>query len=379
MNREAASEAFRGVFGGEPDVFTVAPGRINLIGEHTDYNDGFVFPAAIDRCLWVSARLSDGPTKLFSHKRGKAHLFEANEVMPGMQRDWARYVAGVAWVLQAKGTIPNIEAYVHSDIPIGSGVSSSAAVEMAFGVLYNHLAGLGLDNKALALIGQKAENQFVGVQTGIMDQMASAMGKEGKAMFLDTRSLDIVYASIPDDLNIVLCDTKTPRSLTSSAYNERRSQCEEAAGILGVKALRDATMELLELQKGQMSSVVYRRARHVISENMRCQAFAIALDTNQRDAMGQLMKESHESLRDDYEVSSPELNMMSEASWDSPGCVGARMTGAGFGGACVALVEKKCVHTFADSVNLAYEKASGIKGEILSCRPVDGARVIWSR
>jgi galactokinase len=377
MNRDAVAEAFRRSFGGEPDIISIAPGRVNLIGEHTDYNDGFVFPVAIDRSLLVAARVCDGPSQLISSDRGRAKPFDAATVEPGQIRDWAKYAAGMAWVMRDRSAIPNIQGIVHSDVPIGSGVSSSAALEMAFGVVYRHFAGVSVSDKELALLGQKDENQFVGVNTGIMDQMASAMGREGKAMFLDTRSLDITYASVPEHLAVMLCDTKTPRALTSSAYNERRSQCEEAAKILGVRALRDASLEDLELKRDVMTGIVYRRARHVITENSRCQAFAIALESNQIEELGRLMKASHTSLRDDYEVSSNELNAMAEASWLQPGCVGARMTGAGFGGACVALVEKNKVDEFAYSVNLAYEKASGIKGEILSCRPVDGARVLW--
>jgi galactokinase len=283
----------------------------------------------------------------------------------------------MAWALRDRGPIPNVQAVVSSEVPIGSGVSSSAALEMGFGVLYSELAGIALEGKELARLGQKDENEFVGVKTGIMDQMASAMGRRGHAMFLDTRSLEIQYAPIPDELVIMLCDTKTPRSLTTSAYNERRSQCERAARILDVKALRDATLDKLESHKNLMSVTDYRRAKHVITENDRCRKFLAALKSNQISELGPLMQLSHESLRDDYEVSSRELDLMAEASWKAPGCVGARMTGAGFGGACVALVEKKEADAFVNQVNLAYEKASGLKGEILRCLSVDGARVFW--
>jgi galactokinase len=377
MDLEALKRAFRDAFQADPEIITVAPGRVNLIGEHTDYNDGFVFPAAIDRQLYVAARKTDGLSNLRSIQMGAAADFNATEVEPGKPDDWGQYAAGMAWAMRDHGRVPNVQAIVSSEVPIGSGVSSSAALELAFGVLYNELANLKINQEELAKLGQIDENQFVGVNSGIMDQMASALGKAGHALFLDTRSLDIQYAPIPEHLSIVLCDTKTPRALTSSAYNERRSQCEKVADVLKVKALRDATLVDLDSHKNQMSAVEYRRAKHVITENDRCLKFLDALRSNQSDQLGRLMQSSHESLRDDYEVSSRELDMMAEASWNAPGCVGARMTGAGFGGACVALVERNSLDDFTESVNLAYEKASGIVGEIFSCLPVDGARVLW--
>ncbi|HTQ12118.1 MAG TPA: galactokinase [Fimbriimonadaceae bacterium] len=383
MNPQIAVEAFRRSFGVDPEVVSVAPGRINLIGEHTDYNDGFVFPAAIDRELAVAAKVMDGPSRVVSLQMGEGERFDAMSAMPGQVSGWAAYPAGMAWVLRSlsdegngRVSIPNVEAIVHSEIPVGSGVSSSAALEMAFAVIYNQLAGLGLDNKRLALLAQKDENQFVGVGCGIMDQLASAMGKEGCAMFLDTRSLDIVYARIPDHLAIVLCDTKTPRALSASAYNERRAQCEEAARILGVRALRDASLSDLEESCNKMPETILRRARHVITEDERCRRFVDALEGNDTKLMGELMRASHESLRDDYEVSSRELDLMAEACWQAKGCIGARMTGAGFGGACVALVERGGLDDFSNSVNLAYGQASNLRGEILDCRSVDGARVV---
>lgn len=376
MRRQDLLIVFGESFGGEPEMVTIAPGRINLIGEHTDYNEGFVFPAAIDRHLYVAAKRTEGLSRLRSMQLGSATTFEARSVEPKDIDDWAKYAAGMAWAMRDLGPVPNIDAVVHSEVPIGSGVSSSAALELAFGVLYNELAGLRQTNKQLAVLGQRDENEFVGLNSGIMDQMACAMGRDGEAMFLDTRSLEIDYAPIPQDLTIMLCDTKTPRALTASAYNERRTQCEEAAQILGVKALRDATMEQLRHCQSRMDTLVFRRARHVISENDRCCAFREALKSNRRDQMGRLMRESHLSLRDDYEVSSRELNLMAEAAWAAPGCVGARMTGAGFGGACVALVERESQNEFLDRVNIAYRNSSGLMGEIIACRAVEGAHVL---
>ena len=364
-------------FGQEPEVVAVAPGRINLIGEHTDYNDGFVFPVAIDRQTWIAASTAKEFTTVWSSELGTAHTFDLRTVTPGQLTDWGKYPAGMGWALRQNGYRgENLRAVVSSDIPMGSGVSSSAALEMAFGQVWNRLEELEIRNEALAELGKACENLFVGVNSGIMDQMASAMGRAGQAMFLDTRTLEIEYAPVPEGLLVVLCDTKKPRALTSSAYNERRSQCELASRLLGVRALRDATIDDLEARRGELTDVVYRRARHVISENDRCVRFRDALSAGDLPLLGPLMRASHESLRDDYEVSCAELDRMAEAAWAAPGCVGARMTGAGFGGACVALVEAARLGEFTGATLAAYDAATGLGGEAMACSVVDGARIV---
>lgn len=381
MGHMAASgirQVFREAYGHDPEVVGIAPGRINLIGEHTDYNDGFVFPAAIDRGLQIAASVSEGETQTFSVQLGKAQPFDITSVQPGFTTDWSKYAAGLGWAIQdlAEYKLPNLKIAIDSSIPIGSGVSSSAALEMACGVVWNYLAKLALDNRELARLGQVCENRFVGVNSGIMDQMASAMGRDGHAMFLDTRNLMIEYVPVPEGLTVVLCDTKKERALTSSAYNERRSQCELASQFLGVKKLRDATMKMLNATKQHFPEVVYRRAKHVITENERCVSFKAALAAGDLALVGTLMRESHQSLRYDYEVSCDELDSMAESAWAAPGCVGARMTGAGFGGACVALVKTDKLSQFIDSTLQIYNLASGMKGEAMSCRIVDGARLL---
>jgi galactokinase len=377
MSASEIRRAFVQRFNSEPEVVAIAPGRINLIGEHTDYNDGFVFPAAIDRVMLVAASLSSDQSRLYSLQSQEGEPFEAGTVEPNELVGWAKYPAGVAWALRQNGyPSVNLRAVVSSNIPMGSGVSSSAAMELAFLVLHRHFAGFDADGVALAQLGKFAENRFVGVNSGIMDQLASAMGKKDLAMFIDTRSLGLEYAPVPSELKIVLCDTKKERALTSSAYNERRAQCEEAASKLGVKALRDATLDMLEAARLELGDVVYRRARHVITEDSRAQAFKDALKTSDFAEIGKIMRAGHESLRDDFEVSCRELDIMAAAAWDSPGCVGARMTGGGFGGACVALVEQDKVDAFASTLLERYDRESGLHGEAMACSAADGARIL---
>lgn len=376
MNPQDLANLFRTRTQLDPELFAIAPGRVNLIGEHTDYNDGFVFPAAIDKEVMVAGRKSDGMTRVFSEQTGEGDSFDAATVVPGQVGGWAAYAAGMAWVLREHTgqPMPNLEAVVSSTVPMGSGVSSSAAIEMSFGVAWNRAANLGIDNKTLAKLAQRCENEFVGVNCGIMDQMASAMGRAGHAMFLDTRTLGIQYAPIPEDLLIVICDTRKPRALSDSAYNERRSQCEEAARTMGVKSLRDASLPDLMAHRNEMSEVVWKRAHHVVTEDERSTAFRDALQVGDRTAVGALMRASHLSLRDDYEVSCPELDAMAESCWSQPECVGARMTGAGFGGACVALVDRTGLNSFQKDAEQSYRERIGTDGSFLVCQAVDGAR-----
>lgn len=376
MTRSSVQNLFTTRFGGHPTHVAIAPGRVNLIGEHTDYNDGFVFPAAIDRSLIVAARAIDGETSsISSAQQGDGVPFSTLNVEPGRVSGWTAYPAGMAWALRELGAKSQIEAMVDSDIPMGSGVSSSAAVEMAFGVIWRTIDRLEIDAPTLAKRGQVCENQFVGVSSGIMDQMASACGRAAHAMFLDTRTLEIQYAPIPDSLVIVLCDTRTPRTLAGSAYNVRRAQCESACETLGVAKLRDVTIEQVEAARSTMSEIVYRRAKHVVTENNRCVEFKQALEVGDLVRVGELMRGSHESLRDDYEVSCRELDAMAEAAWLAPGCVGARMTGAGFGGACVAIVRRESAEMFVKSTLKSFESRIGRAGDAMVCSVVDGARL----
>lgn len=366
MSLEAVKREFVRRFGDEPELVTAAPGRVNLIGEHTDYNEGFVLPAAIDRFVWVAA--SRATTADFAS-------LEFMDDSSGGGLDWTAYPKGIEWAFREKGLTPTpLRAVASGNVPIGAGVSSSAAVEMAFATAWNELDGFDLGALALARIGQRCENGFIGLRTGLMDQMASACGREGHALLFDTLSFEIEAVPIPSELTIVVADTRTSRQLADSKYNERRAECEQAAGILGVRALRHSRLGELEDAADLMSEAVYRRARHVITENARCRQFADALLAGNLSELGRLMELSHESLRLDYEVSCSQLDAMAEACRSATGCVGARMTGAGFGGCCVALVLTSDLDRFLAEAAPRYRQASDIEGRFLACRAAVGAR-----
>lgn len=351
---------FHDRFGEAPKIVTRAPGRVNLIGEHTDAHEGFVFPAAIDRYVYLAASPAEG-----------SDLSSEDIDHPS----WKAYPEGVQWALEERGLhVPPLRAVVSGDVPIGSGISSSAALELAFAVAWNEIGSLRLSALDLAVVGQRAENGYVGVNCGLMDQMASACGKAGHAVFFDTLTKETVYAPLPEDVCIVIADTGRSRELTGSAYNDRRADCELAARTMGVRALRHATVGELEDAADLMPDSAFRRARHVITENQRCLSFARALEANDRPKIGSLMQASHASLRDDYEASCPELDAMAEACWASPGCVGARMTGAGFGGACVALVDRAQLDHFLKEAEARYQGKMGhLHSKFLVCKAADGA------
>jgi len=370
VNLNHIYELFGATYSAEPTVVVHAPGRINLIGEHTDYNDGFVLPCAIDQGITIAAAPSpDGLNHMISEQVGPAgsFVFAANE----KPNDWSIYAAGVASVLGAKTPI---QAVVTTNLPVAGGVSSSAALEVAFATLWNHIDGLSISPKEIALLCQQAENKYVGVNCGIMDMLASTCGVANHALLIDTSSLNIKPVPIPENLSVVLMDTGKARTLAASGYNERRAQCEAAAAVLGIGSLRDA--ELIDLTR-LSDPVQIKRARHVISENQRVTDFTIALVAQDFPVIGRLMAESHASLRDDYEVSCPELNLMVESALKAPGCVGARLTGAGFGGAAVALTESEFICDFIKTVEHSY--SLGVKtctASISACKAAAGARVL---
>ena len=342
-----AAKAYRQRFGEEPELVASAPGRVNLIGEHTDYNGGFVLPCAIDRRIAVA--VGSGETRLYSA--------DFDEIRQALEKDssWADYPRGVVWAMGEGGhEIGPFRAAFAGNVPLGSGLSSSAAIEAATALALDAFFGLGVERTDLALLCQRAENDYVGVGTGIMDQYASLLCEAGSALLVDCRSLEA--RSVPLDLGaaglaLIVCDTRVERGLADTGYNDRRATCERAAKMLGVEDLRDATEEDLDL----LSGAELKRARHVVTENARVLAAVEALEEGDFDEFGRLMYASHTSLRDDYEVSTPELDTFVETA-EQHGAVGARLTGAGFGGCAIALVPESetdtltesCKHTFAE-------------------------------
>lgn len=365
---EAVRSVFRQFFGAEPEAWALAPGRVNLIGEHTDYTGGFVLPAAIDRCVAVAARRVTGPScRLYSQTLQREVVLDLDDLHGAS--DFGRYVAGIAWALGGK--VAPVDAAIVSDLPIESGISSSAALEIGFAALWNLLDGRGLSPLELAQVGKRAENGFVGLQSGIMDQLASAAGRRGHCLLIDTRSLESRPVRLPPDLAIVVCDTKKRRGLTESAYNERVEECRLAAEALGVPSLRDATPALLA--QANLPDPIGMRARHVVTENERVHRFVEALECSDRAKIGMLMAESHESLRADYQVSCPELDAMEAAARNSSGCAGVRMTGAGFGGCCVSLVERTLSEDFVTETTEFYRRTLSLTPEFLVCEASEGA------
>lgn len=375
--RERVIRAFRERFD-EPPAFVVrAPGRVNLIGEHTDYNDGFCLPMAIDRALWIALRpRRDGQVGVAALDVGESITFELGALSPG-EAGWGQYVTGVAWALQHNGyNLSGWEGVMSSDIPIGSGLSSSAALELAVARAFAAVSGFAWQPEGMARIAQQTENQWLKLRTGIMDQLIGATGVEGQALLIDCRSLAREPVPLPSGAVVVVMDTRTPRGLVNSAYNERRAECEQAAQRLGVAALRDVSRADLERLGDRLSPVLHRRARHVITENERTLLAAAAMRAGDTAELGRLMNASHDSLRDDYEVTSVTLDAMVASARRQKGCWGARMTGAGFGGCAIALVAEPAVEPFIAGVFQAYQQATGLTPDIFACRPAAGAGLV---
>jgi len=370
--------AFRERTGRDPDGVWAAPGRVNLIGEHTDYNDGFVLPLAIDRLVLAAAgRRDGGRLRLWSLQSGPPADLELAWIGPGRVGGWAAYPAGVAWALARAGVeVGGADLVVDGDVPAGAGLSSSAALECATATALADLAGAGLDPTALAGVARRAENEVVGVPSGVMDQMVSMLGRAGHALFLDTRSLAAEQVPLPlaaAGLCLLVLDTRAGHRLVDGAYADRRAACEAAAAALGVPALRDATLAQVEAAAATLGAEGAARARHVVTENARVLEAVALLRSGDLDRLGPLLAASHASLRDDYEVSSPELDTAVEAAMDA-GAAGARMTGAGFGGSAIALVRAELAGRVGDRVREAFAAAGFAPPEVAPVAAADGAR-----
>ncbi|KJF82249.1 galactokinase [Photobacterium angustum] len=370
--------AFTAVLGYQPSHLIQAPGRVNLIGEHTDYNDGFVLPCAINYQTLVAATpRTDNIIRVVSVDYDNAtDEFDLTQPIEFQQdKMWANYIRGVVKCLLERGfTFTGADIAVTGNVPQGAGLSSSAALEVVIGQTFKVLYNLEISQADIALNGQQAENQFVGCNCGIMDQMISAEGRENHAMLLDCRSLETQAVSMPEDMAIVIINSNKKRGLVDSEYNTRRQQCEEAARIFGVKALRDITIEQFNAKAHELDDLVAKRARHVITENDRTVEAATALRNNDMKRMGELMAQSHASMRDDFEITVFEVDTLVEIVKDVIGEQGGvRMTGGGFGGCIVALVPPTLVDDVKAAVEAKYQAATGLKESIYVCQAKDGA------
>ncbi len=382
MTTQEIAERFERRFGQSPRTFR-APGRVNLIGEHTDYNEGFVMPAAVGFSTYVAiAARPDRKLVVHSEQFPGDLEFDLEHLPQQRIGSWCDYVLGVAVVLQNRGfDIPGANLLVQGEVPIGAGLSSSAAIEVASAFALMSLSHAQLPLPEIAKLCRKAENEFVGARVGIMDQFVSCMGKAGHAFFLDCRSLDYKLVPIPAGIELVVCNTKVKHDLATGEYNRRREECEEgvrrfAKWYPAIHALRDVTVEMLEPHLKDLPETIAKRCTHIVFENQRTLDAAQALAAGDLTRMGTLMRESHESLRDLYEVSCRELDIMVESAEGLPGFIGGRMTGGGFGGCTINLVREQDAESFAAQIAKRYRNATGIEPQTYLCTAENGAHLV---
>lgn len=376
---------FKEIFGGPPDVVARAPGRVNIIGEHTDYNHGFALPMAIERETVIAARQrTDAVLDAFAYDLGARAQASLERRVRQPEAPWFDYVIGVAdELIQLDRAVAGVDMVIQGDVPIGCGLSSSAALEMAALTMFETLGGYRIDGAEGPRLGQRVENRFLGLSTGIMDQFISRMGRAGHALFLDCRSLDCALTPVAFPAAVfVIANTGVTRGLTASKYNERVAECGEAVqamrkalGLSGTH-LRDFTLEHLAAARNRMREVAYRRACHILTENARTIDARDAMRAGDAARLGVLMNASDESLRNDYEVTCPQLDAMTRTARALPGCYGARMTGAGFGGCTIQLVARDRVKDFIAALLSRYSREMGLRGEALESSPADGASAV---
>jgi galactokinase len=377
---ELLTSRFRERFGTSPRIFR-APGRVNLIGEHTDYNDGFVMPMTIGFYTWVAAaKREDRLLEVYSGHFDEKNTLSLDALSGPPRKHWSDFIRGVAAKLQAAGhKLPGANLFIHGEVPLGAGLSSSASLEISIALALTSLCKIAVPRLELVKLCQAAEHEYVGTRCGIMDQFVAGFGASGHALLLDCRSLEYQLLPIPPDLRLVVCNSMVRHELASGEYNRRRADCEAGVELLrssiaGIRALRDVTVANLEEYKSVLPETVYRRCRHVVSENQRVLAAAKALQSQDPRGFGQLMYESHASLRSDYEVSCRELDLLVDLASSRRGAYGARMTGGGFGGCTVNLVRADCASLFQTDMAQKYEEAIGIAPEIYICEPAQGAQ-----
>ena len=382
---EKLAERFAARYGGEARVFC-APGRVNLIGEHTDYNDGLVLPAAIDSYIWIAVGLrEDEVLEVCSENLQQEAQISLNERNPRAKKKWSDYVQGVAVMLHAAGIhLRGANLLIHSGLPSGAGLSSSAALEVSSALALLAISGQSLEPLEIAKLCRRAENDFVGTRCGIMDQFAACLGRAGHALLLDCRSLEYRALPLPPNLTMVICNTMVKHEHAGGGYNTRRAECEEGVRLLqrklpGIKALRDVSLPELEAHQRDLPDSVYRRCRHVVTENTRVLSTVTALRDGDLTALGKNLAASHRSLRDDFEVSCHELDVMVELALRSDGVLGARMTGGGFGGCTINLVHTERVNAFCESVSTGYQQATGKIPDIYVSKAGAGAAEIVQR
>ena len=380
MNEHELRQHFKSLFGDQPRIFR-APGRVNLIGEHTDYNDGFVMPSAVGFSTYVAiAARQDRKLVIRSEEFPGDFAFDVDHLPEKRTGAWCDYVLGVAGVLGQRGAqLRGANVLVHGEVPLAAGLSSSAALEVASALALMSIGEMQLPLTAVAKFCQQAENVFVGARVGIMDQFVSCMGKAGHAFLLDCRSLEFQFVPLPAGVRLVVCNTMVKHDLATGAYNTRREECEEGVRSFAkwdpaIRALRDVSVEFLEEHRLDLPHTIWKRCSHVIHENQRTLAAADSLRKVDLARVGELMRQSHDSLRDLYEVSCSELDIMVEAAQDLPGFVGGRMTGGGFGGCTVNLVREEAARDFATQIAERYRQKTGIKPQVYLCTAEDGAK-----